>query len=402
MAGMRLHYGWVIVAAGAMTVFACLGLARFAYGMLLPLMGKSLALGYDQMGFISTGNFAGYLAAVAMAPFSMRRWSGRRTIAAGLAVVGVCMILIAFADGFRAILGLYLLTGVGSGLANVPMMVLVSHWFTRNTRGRAAGLMLVGNGVAIIFTGWLVPALDAGIGGEGWRWGWGILGSLSVLISAAAGALLRDAPSDMDLEPIGAAAAETSAPPRPPAHPDRGIVVHLGILYLVFGFTYMIYGTFIVTTMVVERGMEVAAAGRFWSWVGLIGLVSGPLFGSLSDRIGRRGGFVAVFAVQTVCYGTAGLDLGTWSLLLSVALYGLSAWSIPTIMTAAVGDYMGPARAASAFSVITFFVGAGQMAGPSIAGVLSKSTGTFSESYLVAAACTAIAVLIAFRLPKPG
>src|SRR5512142_2222189 len=121
----RLHYGWVVAAAGAMTVFSCLGLARFAYGMLLPLMGKALSLRYDEMGFIGTGNFAGYLAAVAMAPFLMRRWGGRRTVAAGLALVAASMVLIGSADGFRPILLLYFLTGVGSGLANVPMMVLV-------------------------------------------------------------------------------------------------------------------------------------------------------------------------------------------------------------------------------------------------------------------------------------
>ncbi len=72
----RVHYGWVVAAAGAMTVFSCLGLARFAYGMLLPLMGKSLSLRYDEMGFIGTGNFAGYLAAVALAPVCMKRWGG--------------------------------------------------------------------------------------------------------------------------------------------------------------------------------------------------------------------------------------------------------------------------------------------------------------------------------------
>jgi hypothetical protein len=38
-----LHYGWVIVAAGALTLFACLGLARFAFGMLLPAMRTGLA-----------------------------------------------------------------------------------------------------------------------------------------------------------------------------------------------------------------------------------------------------------------------------------------------------------------------------------------------------------------------
>ena len=40
----RIHYGWVIVLTGGLTVFSCLGLARFAYSMLLPSMGKALDL----------------------------------------------------------------------------------------------------------------------------------------------------------------------------------------------------------------------------------------------------------------------------------------------------------------------------------------------------------------------
>src|SRR5512146_2996098 len=107
MAKPRLHYGWVVAAAGAMTVFSCLGLARFAYGMLLPLMGKALALRYDEMGFIGTGNFAGYLAAVGMAPFFMKRWGGRRTVTLGLALVAASMVLIGSGNGFGPILCLY-------------------------------------------------------------------------------------------------------------------------------------------------------------------------------------------------------------------------------------------------------------------------------------------------------
>ena len=175
----KLHYGWIIVLTGGLTVFSCLGLARFAYGMLLPSMGKALRLGYDQMGYISTGNFAGYMSAVAMAPFFMGRIGGRRTITVGLVLVAFCMILIGHGTGFAAVLVLYFLTGIGSGLANVPMMVLVSHWFTPATRGRAAGLMLVGNGVAIIFAGMLVPALNRMLGESGWRSGWRRVGPLT-------------------------------------------------------------------------------------------------------------------------------------------------------------------------------------------------------------------------------
>src|SRR3990170_2622812 len=280
----RIHYGWVIVLTGGLTVFSCLGLARFAYSMLLPSMGKALALGYDQMGFIGTGNFAGYLLAVGLSPFLMHRWGGRRTITSGLFLLAVCMILIGRAGGIVPVL--YFLTGVGSGLANVPMMVLVSHWFTRKNRGRAAGLMLVGNGLAIIFSGMLVPLLNRTLGSGGWRSGGQILGAISFAIAVAAGLLLRDSPAELGLRPLGETGipgAEDPALPRKAA--GGGIVVHLGVLYLLFGLTYMIYGTFIVTTMVAERGMATITAGKFWAWVGFFSLFCGPLFGMLSDRI---------------------------------------------------------------------------------------------------------------------
>ena len=32
----RVHYGWVIVITSTLTVCACLGIARFSLGMLLP------------------------------------------------------------------------------------------------------------------------------------------------------------------------------------------------------------------------------------------------------------------------------------------------------------------------------------------------------------------------------
>lgn len=405
----KLHYGWVIVLAGSATLFACLGLARFAFGMLLPSMGTALHLGYDRMGFIGTGNFAGYLAAVAMAPFFMRRFGGRATITAGLGLLAACMLLIGSSRDFLTVFLLYVTTGVGSGLANVPMMVVVAQWFARSRRGEATGIMLSGNGVAIIFAGFLVPSLNRSLGPDGWRAGWHILGGLSVLVAVAAGFLLRNSPSEVGLRPVGEESSPAPVPPGAgpgaaalrPADPGRGTIVHLGILYFLFGLTYMVYGTFIVTTMVAERGMAESLAGRFWAFVGFFGLFSGPLFGSLSDRIGRKRGFMAVFAVHTLAYGLAATRLGSWSLYLSVFLYGIAAWSIPTIMGAAVVDYFGPDRAAAVFSAVTFFFGAGQTLGPGLAGISAKIFGSFSVSYLLSAAATGIAVLLAFLLKPP-
>ena len=45
-----VHYGWYVVAAGTLCIFASLGFGRFALGMLLPAMAESLNLTYSHMG----------------------------------------------------------------------------------------------------------------------------------------------------------------------------------------------------------------------------------------------------------------------------------------------------------------------------------------------------------------
>jgi MFS family permease len=161
----------------------------------------------------------------------------------------------------------------------------------------------------------------------------------------------------------------------------------------------MVYGTFFVTSLVAEHGYSEALAGRFWSWVGFFSLFSGVLFGSLSDRIGRRLGLLLVFMVQSVAYLLAGAGLGAVALMLSVFLYGITAWSVPAIMAAAVGDYLGAAKAAGGFSLITFFFAGGQVCGPAIAGMLAEYFGSFSPVFLLAALITVAASLFSLTLP---
>jgi len=398
----KLHYGWIIVMVGTLVIFACLGLARFAFGMLLPSMSAGLGMSYDEMGFLGTGNFTGYLVAVAMSPFLLRRFTPRQLIASGLFLIAVCMFGIAAGDGYLMILLLYTAVGFGSGFANIPVMVLVSYWFRREKRGRAAGLIVVGSGFAIIFSGFIIPVLNQSFGQHGWRVGWLLLGLIVTLVAVAAAVLVRNDPAEIGLSPVGLIKdAEYDPSTGKGQFSPLSILTHLGGLYFIFGATYVIYGTFIVTTMVEEYAYAEASAGAFWSWVGFFSLFSGTVFGLLSDKMGRKGGLMTVFTVQTLAYLLAGSRMGAMALFGSVVLYGVAVFAIPAIMAAAVGDYLGKARAAAAFSIITFCFAIGQTVGPAIAGMIAESTGTFTGTYLASALLTAVAVVWARFLPEP-
>jgi fucose permease len=95
-----IHYGWYVVAAGTLCIFASLGMGRFALGMLLPAMAESLKLTYSQMGLISTSNFIGYLVAVLFCSNLSAKFGSRLLIFFALLLVAVSMLLISRANSF--------------------------------------------------------------------------------------------------------------------------------------------------------------------------------------------------------------------------------------------------------------------------------------------------------------
>jgi nitrate/nitrite transporter NarK len=157
-----------------------------------------------------------------------------------------------------------------------------------------------------MLSGWLIPFINRRVGPEGWRTSWLILGALVTLIAFLALALLRDRPEEKGLLPVGSGGAPPAGRPGAAGTEGniyrRGIIYYLGGIYFLFGYTYVIYATFVVTTLVKERGFSEALAGNFWMWVGFLSLFSGPVFGTLSDRLSRKAGLMIVFSMQAVAY----------------------------------------------------------------------------------------------------
>ncbi|MFQ6090374.1 MAG: YbfB/YjiJ family MFS transporter [Candidatus Bipolaricaulia bacterium] len=122
-----------------------------------------------------------------------------------------------------------------------------------------------------------------------------------------------------------------------------------------------------------------------WALVGFLSIASGFLWGSVSDRLGRKWGLVIVFSLQGLSFLVFALAKSVPGAYLSTVLFGLTAWSIPAIMAAACGDYLGSRLAPAALGLITLIFGIGQALGPSVAGYIADVTASFTMALLIAA-----------------
>lgn len=397
----RLHYGWFIIATGTLGIFACLGLARFALGMLLPTMADALELSYKKMGMLSTANFCGYLAGILFAAPLTKRSGARLTASIGLVLSGLSMTLIASCDSLISIMFLYFLTGNGSALSNIAIMALVGTWFGRSMRGKAAGFIVTGSGFAIIFSGLFIPFIDL-ISHNNWRYSWFVLASLILGISVLTYSIFRNSPQEMGLDQLDGENHQDMAdsPTRFYKKVPPRLTFQLGIIYSIFGFTFISYATFIVTTMIQDYEISRDSAGQFWSWVGLISLVSGPLAGYFSDRFNRKYTLAAIYTVHTLAFLLVGLGSSRPTLIASIGLFGLVAWSVPSTMAALCSDYAGPEKAVTMFSTITLVFALGQLTGPYLTGLVAQFTGNFSCGYILASLLAGLAALLSLLLPS--
>jgi predicted MFS family arabinose efflux permease len=275
-------------------------------------------------------------------------------------------------------------TGVGSGASNVPVMGLLAAWFARERRGTASGVAVAGSSLALMFVGPLAPRLLARFGASGWRVCWFVFGGLTLALAAAAWALLRNRPAESGGEAAGTAAPAAGRLPWGLVY-RSGAVWRLGLVYVAFGFSYIIYMTFFVRNLL-NAGCSVSAAGQLFMLMGFCSLFCGLIWGGLSDRIGRKGALAAVYLVQAAAFALFALCPTRPGFALSAVLFGLTAWSIPAIMAAACGDLLGPRLSPAALGFITLFFGAGQALGPYAAGAMADMCGGFGPAFLLAAA----------------
>jgi sugar phosphate permease len=411
-AGSKLHYGWIVIFMGLLTTIAAHGFGRMSYTIILPAMKDGLAFNYTQLGLLGTGNFIGYLTMAIVGGFLAARFGTRMVITFALILMGVTMILTGLAQSFGFAFAMRLLTGLGNGAAYVPAMALGSAWFAMRKRGFATGIVSAGIGTGTMIASLGVPRILDAFGPNGWRFSWYILGGAVLLISGIVYRYVRSRPDECGLQQVGTEPAENISPASDTKAKasslqwtsviKMGRVWYLGGVYFFYGLSYIIYMTFFAAYLVNEMGLTQGFAGKLWALVGGLSIFCGVIWGGISDRVGRNWGAALAYLVLGLSYIVYALIKVDFGFYLSAILFGLTAWSIPTIMAAAAGDFVGPRLAPAGLGFITLFFGIGQALGPALGGYLADVSGSFTLPFLIAGVISLAGMVLSFYLRKPS
>jgi predicted MFS family arabinose efflux permease len=366
-----------------------MGMARFAYALLLPPMRADLHWSYTEAGAMNTANALGYLAGAIGSAWLVNRVRLRRLFLIGLLLTTASVIACSATASFTLLAGLRLLGGVSGAITFVTGAALVMHAGAQLPARRATlllGVYVAGGGLGIVVSGLVLPPLLARVGpGLDWRLGWLVLGIVSVVALVPAALAVRG---------VGDA-AQTTIATGGVAWPWRRIAA-VAVSYGLFGLGYVGYTTFIVALLQPRLGVGVVAV--FWVVLGLIGAASTVVWGPLLGRFrGGRSmtvllGMIAVGAVVPVVAD------GPVAAIASAVLFGGAFLATAAAVTVVVRQAAPPHAWGRAVGALTTVFALGQCAGPVLTGALSDQNGV-RAGLAVSAVLLAIGAVVALAQP---
>lgn len=360
---MRTH-GHVARTAAALA--SAMGIGRFVYTPILPLMSAQAGLTAHDAAVLATANYVGYLAGALAGSIWPR-------LARSITACRVCLPVMAASLAAMPLstntFEWAVLRGV-AGFTSALVFVIAVNTMLEHLHGHPAHL--AGWGFGGVGAGIALSALLVLATGD-WKVAW--------WAAAAVAALLGIGAWSMPAVPHGTATA-----PAGDTRPAHGPFTLLLTSYTLEGIGYIIAGTFLVAA--VAQGAPAWLGGSTWLVVGLATVPSAALWAALSSRWSHRALLVAALALQAVGIAVAGMVGGVTAALVGAVLFGGTFIGVSTLALAA-GRLL---RYPRAVALLTTGYSVGQILGPLVVAPLLHRG--FAPALLVGALVVSAAAVV--------
>ena len=369
-----------VLGAGIFSLLLVLGVARFAYTPLLPLMQQQAGLGVAQAGWLAAVNYAGYLsgAIIASQISSLVLKDKLYRIGMVLAIVSTLVM------GLTTNVVLWAISRYVAGLTSSAGMLLgtglILNWLIRHNHRSELGIHFAGIGLGIAGCSAAVmlmsPALD-------WREQWWAFTAIGCVLLYPALAWLP--PPDQ----TGLTASGQKMVDKPPS------VLYLRIFmaaYFCAGFGYVVSATFIVA--IVNKLPGLAGQGNLAFLA--IGLGAAPAcinWDFIARRTGDLNALILAAVLQIVGILLPVMVGGLLPTLLGALLFGGTFIGMVSLVLSMAGRYY-PTKPAKMMGKMTLSYGVAQIVGPAITGQLAVRLGSYNAGLYFAAGVMVVGTLL--------
>ncbi|GAA1177668.1 MFS transporter [Nesterenkonia xinjiangensis] len=381
-----------LAAAGLALIAVCYGLARFAYGLFVPVFRTEFDLDGSQVGLIGSASYAAYCVAICAAMMLAPRWGGR-AVAVMAGVAATLGIGLVGASQGPAMLSIgVILAGASTGMVSPPLAFAVAKRVEARRQDRVQAIINAGTGLGVALSG-PVALLTL----DHWRGAWLVFTVIAAATTVWAACVVPDSRTEPEERTPGSPAAARGstgrlvpAPLLPPG--AMRLLLSAGLAGMSTTAVW-VFGRDVLTQV---GGISDVAATLTWSLLGAAGLL-GAGVGDLVRRVGPRGAWVLItglLAASTAVFGVVPGEL--LPVVVAASAFGAAYIAMTGLLLInGVAVYSGHPSAGVGLAFLVLALG--QSVGGAVLGRLMEAAD--AETAFLAAA--GLALLCALMPPVP-
>lgn len=397
-----IFYGWWIVLACFFIGLYVGGVVFYGFTAFFEPIREEFGWSYTQISFAASlrGLEMGFIAP--LVGFLVDRFGSRKLILYGTITVGLGLISLSLTQSLAMFYGSFLLVAFGAGGCTVVVtMSVVANWFHKKV-GIALGVMASGVGASGFFVPLIVRLIDV----YGWRTTLIILGLGMWVLGIPLSFVIRDRPEQYGYLPDG----ESSVDPIPKTE-IQGRRVKIGLKEALKNRTFL----YLCTTEAIRMIAVAAVIIHVMPYLGSVGvpratagIVAGaiPLFsiigrfglGWLGDVFDKK--YVMVWALFLMGLGMLAFCYVqvTGVVFLFLLLFAPGYGGAMVIRGAILREYFGRDSFGKMIGILMGFGSIGGIIGPTLAGWVFDTLGSYNIIWLVFCGIIGLAVLLMLRI----
>jgi MFS family permease len=395
----KLYYGYILVAICFFIMLIVFG-SQMSFGVFF----KPMLADFGWTRAATSGPFSLSLVILGVFGFISGQLSDRFNpkiiISIGAVILGTGYILTSRITSLWQFYLFYgVLTAIGTGSVYIPLVSMIARWFGKR-RGLMAGIAISGIGLGVAV---MPPIASQLIISFNWRDSLLILGVVNVVALLITAQFLKSKPEDIGAPDVNRNSHQLSSDKVKEFSFKEVIKTQP---FWIFFVTWMVYGFFFHVGSVhtvpyaTDLGMTATAAAGVMTIIGILGTIGRVGLGFGGDRFGNK---TMIFTSLVL------LGLGYLGMVVSDSRATLYTFAVAYGCTSGFGillaplsaEYFGMESLGAITGAIAFANSVGAAIGPTMAGFIYDTTGSYRLAFLICAFLALVASVL-FWVLKPA